>query len=181
MKSMTQHRKTILRASRFKYVNQELRNTLRSSKSSSHIERVSEQWSASLASTNCVQREVTLNPPKARIEINALRIELTDVANENGEVPGIESINCNGCQKYRDSIFDNSLEAIKNSELEKDMVRLKEFSPELLVSSSIKIRERSCAQQARLDDVTMDELAGYFENYVYIPRKMSTMAEMMYT
>jgi len=41
--------------------------------------------------------------------------------------------------------------------------------------------ERSCSQQARLDDVTIDELAGYFENYVHIPRKMSTMAERMYT
>jgi hypothetical protein len=41
--------------------------------------------------------------------------------------------------------------------------------------------ERTCSQQARLDDVTIDELAGYFENYVHIPRKMSTMAERMYT
>lgn len=39
----------------------------------------------------------------------------------------------------------------------------------------------TCSQQARMDDVTMDELASYFENYVHIPRKMSTMAEMMYT
>lgn len=31
------------------------------------------------------------------------------------------------------------------------------------------------------DDVTVDELAGYFDNFVHIPKKMSHMAEMMYT
>lgn len=40
--------------------------------------------------------------------------------------------------------------------------------------------EKTCSQQAR-DDITVDELAGYFENFVYIPKKMSHMAEMMYT
>lgn len=39
----------------------------------------------------------------------------------------------------------------------------------------------TCSQQARMDDTTVDELAGYFDNLVYIPRKMSLMAEMMYT
>ncbi|XP_053673141.1 uncharacterized protein LOC128723426 [Anopheles nili] len=42
----------------------------------------------------------------------------------------------------------------------------------------------SCSQQARLNampcDVTIDEMASYFETLVYIPKKMSTMAEMMY-
>ena len=39
----------------------------------------------------------------------------------------------------------------------------------------------SCSHQARLDDWTAEELAGYFEEYVHIPKKMSMMAEMMYT
>ena len=39
----------------------------------------------------------------------------------------------------------------------------------------------TCSQQARMDDLSVDELAGYFEDFVYIPRKMSSMAEMMYT
>lgn len=43
----------------------------------------------------------------------------------------------------------------------------------------------SCSQQARLEctigcDVTIDEIASYFETLVYIPKKMSSMAEMMY-
>ena len=39
----------------------------------------------------------------------------------------------------------------------------------------------SCSQEARLDDMTVNELACYFDDFVYIPKKMSTMAEMMYT
>lgn len=42
----------------------------------------------------------------------------------------------------------------------------------------------SCSQQARMNssscDVTIDELASYFETFVHIPKKMSSMAEMMY-
>lgn len=39
----------------------------------------------------------------------------------------------------------------------------------------------TCSQQAsRLDDWTVDELAGYLDDFCYIPKKMSAMAEMMY-
>ncbi|XP_061167870.1 uncharacterized protein LOC133176817 [Saccostrea echinata] len=46
--------------------------------------------------------------------------------------------------------------------------------------SSDQYLERSCSQEARLDDMTVDELACYFDDFVYIPKKMSSMAEMMY-
>ena len=38
---------------------------------------------------------------------------------------------------------------------------------------------KGCRIQA--NDVTVDELAGYMENVLFIPRPMSSMAEMMYT
>lgn len=42
---------------------------------------------------------------------------------------------------------------------------------------------RSCSQEAMLNeaDFTAEELACYFEELVHIPKKMSEMAEMMYT
>jgi len=40
----------------------------------------------------------------------------------------------------------------------------------------------SCGQQARLySDVTADDLAGYLEDTTFFPKRMSYMAEMMYT
>lgn len=50
--------------------------------------------------------------------------------------------------------------------------------------SSSSSNSSSCSQQARMNssncDVTIDELASYFETFVHIPKKMSSMAEMMY-
>merc|ERR1739844_632935 len=40
----------------------------------------------------------------------------------------------------------------------------------------------SCGQQARMySDVTVDDLAGYFEDTTFFPKRMSILAEMMYT
>ncbi|GFU45611.1 hypothetical protein NPIL_368301 [Nephila pilipes] len=46
---------------------------------------------------------------------------------------------------------------------------------------AISVQYAEDASQDNSDDTTVDELAGYFDNLVYIPKKMSHMAEMMYT
>jgi hypothetical protein len=54
------------------------------------------------------------------------------------------------------------------------------------IAQSVPARQ-SCSQQALIeastgsDDITIDELASYLELMVHIPKKMSPMAEMMYT
>lgn len=53
------------------------------------------------------------------------------------------------------------------------------------VHSEASVCSSSCSHQARVGisqpcDVTIDELASYFETFVHIPKKMSSMAEMMY-
>ncbi len=48
--------------------------------------------------------------------------------------------------------------------------------------TSQKQRLGSCAQEARHEqDVSVDDLAGYLEDSIIFPKKMSYMAEMMYT
>lgn len=46
-------------------------------------------------------------------------------------------------------------------------------------------KRTTCSDEARRDptdvDMSVDELAGYFDEQVHIPRKMSFMAELMYT
>ncbi|XP_034129571.1 uncharacterized protein LOC117584652 [Drosophila guanche] len=55
-------------------------------------------------------------------------------------------------------------------------------------SLSVSVMGTTCSQQAcynttttsNCDDVTISELASYFDTMVHIPKKMSSMAEMMY-
>lgn len=73
----------------------------------------------------------------------------------------------------------NDKQVTTNSEDDQNRCNTTTISNNQSVSSS-----SSCSQQARMPsnncDVTMDELASYFETFVHIPKKMSSMAEMMY-
>ncbi|XP_018022003.1 uncharacterized protein LOC108678163 [Hyalella azteca] len=51
-------------------------------------------------------------------------------------------------------------------------------------SLSGRHKSRSCSEEARgpqFEDTTLEELAAYMDNFLYFPKKMSFMAEMMYT
>ncbi|XP_059139853.1 oxidative stress-responsive serine-rich protein 1-like [Physella acuta] len=39
---------------------------------------------------------------------------------------------------------------------------------------------RSCSQEMRMEETNVNKLASYLEDFLHIPRKMSSMAEMMY-
>ncbi|MFT7801328.1 oxidative stress-responsive serine-rich protein 1 isoform X2 [Arapaima gigas] len=74
------------------------------------------------------------------------------------------------------------------SECEKNLTGAEDVSPaspqrRTQCTSGNSGSPRSCSEQARayVDDITIEDLSGYMEYYLYIPKKMSHMAEMMYT
>lgn len=76
-------------------------------------------------------------------------------------------------------IFNN------NSSLKsKNEIELNKNLEDTTKSLNQQPQSSSCSQQARIVnvgcDITIDELAGYFETFVHIPKKMSSMAAEMY-
>lgn len=99
------------------------------------------------------------NAQQNSLELNSLAVKSSD---QHGMCFAGESF----CQQ-RDSLSNESVQAsgVVDTQCQQDESN----------------KPCSCAQQALLDDWTVDELACYFEDYVHIPKKMSLMAEMMYT
>lgn len=85
---------------------------------------------------------------------------------------GLENINC------LESGLHDIVEAVKQTVKSQQCLNTNILDHRL--SLSVEYDEQSSTKD-HTDDITVDELAGYFENFVYIPKKMSHMAEMMYT
>ncbi|KAK7100180.1 hypothetical protein V1264_023171 [Littorina saxatilis] len=74
--------------------------------------------------------------------------------------------------------------ASRPSHLSSSHSRTTVATPLTAVPSRIDLSmERSCSQEARLDEseFNVNELAAYFDNFLYMPKEMSSMAQMMYT
>lgn len=98
------------------------------------------------------------------------------------------------CSKFEQKNFKSIVDACEQLTLDATTTDTTSFnSPSFLnarsqSASNISKSESnigSCSHQARMNvpppcDVTIDELASYFETFVHIPKKMSSMAEMMY-
>ncbi|KAJ8924870.1 hypothetical protein NQ315_001025 [Exocentrus adspersus] len=97
---------------------------------------------------------------------------------------------------HKDQDFKSIIDACEQLTLDSSAATLHNYSaPSFMRARSQSYVHRpdntgsnmgSCSHQARMNavnppcDVTIDELASYFETFVHIPKKMSSMAEMMY-
>ncbi|XP_050300952.1 uncharacterized protein LOC126739350 [Anthonomus grandis grandis] len=100
------------------------------------------------------------------------------------------------CSKHKEKNFKTLIDACEQLSLDPVALDKSKFSSESFrrarKTSPLHTTPRaevsslaSCSHQARWNvnppcDVTIDELASYFETSVHIPKKMSSMAEMMY-
>ncbi len=101
---------------------------------------------------------------------------------EAGECPcGQRECQCPGWQGVEVYSFTGLRDVI--SECERKLPSPQDSSPNSRTSAGTSSSPRSCSEQARayVDDITTEDLSGYMEYYLYIPKKMSHMAEMMYT
>lgn len=111
-------------------------------------------------------------------------LSLKDKILFNGASSEIPSKLCLASRKWNHC---NHLKPSKTLHRKKNRKRLSDS--ELPDLNSLRISETSlndlkltCAEQARnYEDITTDELAAYLDNYLHFPKKMSHMAEMMYT
>ncbi|XP_071964396.1 uncharacterized protein [Antedon mediterranea] len=101
-----------------------------------------------------------------------------------------QSTNSNYFDKYRDQSCAFSLNRKRSSSEDVYSTSLSECRRTECRHKAFSVARGevayTCSQEALqvhppLDDTSMEDLAGYFENMIYIPKKMSHMAEMMYT
>lgn len=127
-----------------------------------------------------LQNEIEDNTNKNRssnLIIDKCQCNCSLISNNNLENGNLYTLvdNCN-----RLKISTN--EELRSTSNEENNTWWKKQVPCTLHSRGKPITSPSCSQQALNPacDVTIDELASYFETLVHIPKKMSSMAEMMY-
>ncbi|KFU90452.1 Uncharacterized protein C20orf111 [Chaetura pelagica] len=139
--------------------------------------------------TASVPQSVTQNSPAAVSLVSKASLKTSELA----DFQSMSKLNTNKpctcadkacqCKRWQD------MEVYKFSGLQNtlpvapDRRTVSEDHTQSLPSRTPASSPRSCSEQARafVDDVTIEDLSGYMEYYLYIPKKMSHMAEMMYT
>uniref|UniRef100_A0A8C1K1S1 Oxidative stress-responsive serine-rich protein 1 n=1 Tax=Cyprinus carpio TaxID=7962 RepID=A0A8C1K1S1_CYPCA len=99
---------------------------------------------------------------------------------EAGQCPcGQRECQCPGWQGVEVYSFTGLRDVI--SECERKLPSPQDSSSNSRTSAGASSSPRSCSEQARayVDDITIEDLSGYMEYYLYIPKKMSHMAEMI--
>lgn len=86
----------------------------------------------------------------------------------------VEPLNSTSFSKDRQS-SDNNLQTKLINDLKKAGIKSIKST-----SNSELAQKISCSQQAREPDCTVDELAGYLDLQLYLPKKMSFSASLMY-
>lgn len=110
------------------------------------------------------------------------------ITNDIDEDEDCENDEISNLVKELTSDYDNIPSDYSNLSLEPKENQLDiEVTTNEQMSGSSTTHHTSCSTQARINvnnivecDISIDELASYFENFVHIPKKMSSMAEMMY-
>lgn len=99
---------------------------------------------------------------------------------ENNAFSDLTSLKVNLPLKWEDRDLSLS-NSFNDDEVEDNESSVDTVLPDLRALSLSGIA-LGCANQARTqEDVSTDELAAYLDNYLHFPKKMSYMAEMMYT
>lgn len=133
-----------------------------------------------------LKRGCTQNICVDKESVELLNINKNQVTPENGQIDSLNLCtlvqNCNQLKissevKYQRQDTRKSTEELNWWKTEASSAKDSKES-----SQSSRSGSGTCSQQALNPpcDVTIDELASYFETLVHIPKKMSSMAEMMY-
>lgn len=101
----------------------------------------------------------------------------------------LEEISDKSRSKDNETSFNHQFKSIDINDLERNLIGSNELkkrtdlkstsTTELAVQNNYAI---NCSHQARNEsDITVDELAGYLDLQLYLPKKMSFMAELAYS
>lgn len=190
--------KKILKQARFQYTQKHSNNSLASSKSliaqlgSLKIDEPQSIKFHSESAVNLIPNQPSVKNPTTSLSDCAGFFDATNLSSKHS-LPSFSSIkstsNSNSLTSPKQQIepdYRNAKNLFVKKRRNKKSIELtihKEAKRFRKLSSPGPVVATTCAQEAHLTDVNtaVCEITSYMENYFVLPKKMSTMAEMMYT